>query len=288
MLRYLSEIQTHLVHIARGEISTATPLQGYTGNILKQLQANLHQVINNAHRLTVGDFSGHAGDMGEISESLETMGKALQSALLRLEQQKKDLTELSENLRREIDARIAVEENLRCEQLRLQKLASTDPLTGLANRRYFFQLALREFERIRRTGSHASLAMLDIDHFKELNDSLGHAAGDKALTLIAKLISGVIRPYDIVGRYGGDEFIFLFPETSSEMTHVILERLRAAVEKANISAGKGYPNITVSIGLTELRTDLACGNAALDQAIIRADEALYKAKDISRNHICIA
>lgn len=287
MLRYVQHLQKHLVFLARGEVSTPIQLKGFTGEILKELQANLNGVIRNARQLTVGDFSSNAGNMGEISEALDIMGKALQTALLRLEQQKQDLTALSESLRREIDARIAVEENLRREQLRLQKLASTDPLTGLANRRHFFHLAARELERIRRTGSQACLAMLDIDHFKELNDTLGHAEGDSALTRLAKIITSAIRPYDIAGRYGGDEFIFLFPETSTDASHTILERLRDSVEKARISANGTVHCITVSIGLTELSKDNIVGPNALDQAITRADKALYQAKQTSRNHICI-
>lgn len=287
LLRYVQQLQTHLVFLARGEVSSPIELRGYTGDILKELQANLNGVIRNARQLTVGNFSSNYGQMGEISAALNTMGKALQTALSRLEQQTKDLTTLSESLRREIDARIAVEEDLRREQMLLQKLASTDPLTGLANRRYFFQLAGREMERIRRTGSQACLAMLDIDHFKTLNDNMGHTEGDKALTYLAKIITSVIRPYDLVGRYGGDEFIFLFPETHTEDCRAILERLRDSVEKGRISAGKGAPCLTVSIGLTELDQKKARGVQALDQAITRADEALYQAKETSRNRVFV-
>lgn len=286
IISLIAQTQRHLVFLARGEISKPVPFNGYTGSILKELQANLHQLAWKARRMTAGDYTCSAGCMGELSEAFEVMGASLQSALARLEQQKKDLTELSESLRQEIEARIAVEDNLRREQIRLQKLASTDPLTGIANRRHFFQLAVRETERIRRTGSPACLAMLDIDHFKALNDTMGHAFGDKILRRIAKLISGVIRPYDLVGRYGGDEFIFLFPETSREMAHSILERLRDSVEKAQISAGERTPLITVSIGLTEITPDKD-GSAALDKGIARADEALYQAKAKSRNHISV-
>lgn len=286
MISLITQMQRHLVFLARGEISKPVPFGGYTGTILKELQANLHQLAKKAQQMTAGDYSCSAGCMGELSEAFEVMGSSLQAALERLERQKKDLTELSESLRQEIEARIAVEDNLRREQIRLQKLASTDPLTGIANRRHFFQLAVRETERIRRTGSPACLAMLDIDHFKALNDTLGHAFGDKTLRRIAKLISGVIRPYDIVGRYGGDEFVFLFPETSRELSHAILERLRDAVEKAQISTGEDRPCITVSIGLTEVTPDKD-GSAALDKGIARADEALYQAKGKSRNHISV-
>lgn len=287
LLLYLEQVQYHLAGLARGKISSPVPLGGYTGALLREMQENLHHVIWKARQLTVGDFSCDAGCMGELSEAFEIMGKTLHAALARLEQQKQDLTDLSENLRREVDARAAMEKDLRREQARLQKLASTDPLTGIANRRYFFQAAIRELERIRRTKAPACLAMLDIDHFKALNDSLGHNAGDKALRQIAKIITGIVRPYDVVGRYGGDEFIFLFPEISREQAHALLERLRDAVEKEKISTGKGNPDITVSIGLIELEVEKKISGNTLDGIIKRADAALYKAKKQYRNHICI-
>lgn len=287
ILRYIRDAQEQLSDLARGNSGKPVPLEGHTGELLKELQGNLRHVIRKARRLTVGDFACEAGCMGEVSEAFEVMGRTLQAALVRLEQQKQDLTDLSESLRREIDARAVVEKDLRREQARLQKLASTDPLTGIANRRQFFQTAIRELERIRRTKSHACLAMLDIDHFKALNDTLGHGAGDKALRRIAKIITSSIRLYDLVGRYGGDEFIFLFPEIVREDAYALLERLRDSVEKSKISAGKNNPNITVSIGLTELIVDKAVTSGTLDQAIKRADDALYKAKNSSRNHVYI-
>lgn len=287
ILLHLQQMQTHLAALARGEISMPVPLRGYMGDMLNEMRENLLHVLKKARRLTVGDFSCNAGNMGELSEAFEVMGKTIQTALARLEQQKQDLTDFSETLRREIEARAAVEKNLLREQARLQNLASTDPLTGIFNRRQFFQAAIRELERVRRTYTGACLAMLDIDHFKNINDSLGHSAGDKALRRITKIITSIIRPYDLVGRYGGDEFIFLFSEISRDDAFALLERMRDAVEKSNISAGKGNPNITVSIGLTQLGQQEAVSSVTLAQAIKRADEALYKAKNSARNHVYI-
>lgn len=273
ILLYLRDFQQHLSNLAKGNLSGPILLDGFTGNILKESRDNLNHIIYKARRLADGDFSSEAGRMGDLSEAFEAMGKSLQAAFVRLEQQKQDMAKLSEKLRRE--------------QIRLQKLAFTDPLTGIANRRQFFQAAIRELERIRRTKGKSCLAMLDIDHFKDINDSLGHAAGDKALRHIAKIISSIIRPYDIVGRYGGDEFIFLFPEIARDNAYALLERIRDSVEKENISAGKGNPPLTVSIGLTDLAIEGAITSASLNKAVLLADEALYKAKGKSRNHICI-
>ena len=286
-LTHLHDLQTALNTICKGNISIPITVQGYTGDLLRELQANLRQVMSHARFITSGDFSHLAGNMGEVSDTFNTMGKALQSAFERLEQQKNDLWELSVHLQREIEARMAVEVNLRHEQLRLQKLASTDSLTGVANRRHFFQLATREIERARRTSMPVSLAMLDIDYFKDVNDSLGHCAGDDVLRTITDIITGIVRPYDLVGRYGGDEFIFLFPETTTKTAYAILERLRGVVERKAICTGKGSQTLTVSIGLTQVELNQE-GTASLDEAIIQADNALYTAKKTSRNIIIAA
>lgn len=287
ILLYLKRTHAHLAALAHGEISMPMPVSDYLDTILNETRDNLLRVLKKERRLTAGDFFCDADNMGELLEAFEVMGKTLQVAFEQLEQQKQDLAELSEKLRREIEAGATVERDLLRKQARLQKLASTDPLTGISNRRHFFQIAVRELERIRRTQAGACFAMLDIDHFKNLNDTLGHSAGDKTLRRITKIITSIIRPYDLVGRYGGDEFIFLFSGIFRDDALVLLERIRDAVEKAEISAGKGSPNITVSIGLAQLSAGEDLSRAALDQAIQRADEALYKAKGSARNRVYI-
>ena len=286
LVAYMECLQSGLTALCRGAISTPVGLDGYTGTLLRELQASLNQVMTHAQFITSGDFSPAAGNMGEVSTSFNNMGKALQLAFARLEQQKDDLAALSTNLRREIEARAAVEQDLRREQLRLHKLASTDPLTDVANRRHFFQLAGREMERSRRSRCPVSLAMLDVDHFKDVNDTYGHVVGDEVLRTLATIITHTLRPYDLVGRYGGDEFIFLFPETPREVAHTILERLRNAVEKKTIAVGEKTLSITTSIGLT--RVDTSCkGSEPLDEAILRADNALYMAKEHTRNCVFV-
>ncbi len=278
LLLYLKQTQCHFENLAYGDISAPIPVDGYSGSLLKTMQDNLHSVIWKARRLADGDFSPDADGMGELTEAFNLVSKTLQAALAGLEQQKQELAALSETLRREVEARAAMEKYLRSEQARLRKLAATDPLTGIANRRHFFLAAIRELEHLRRTKTPACLAMLDIDHFKTINDCLGHSAGDKALRRIVKIITRVIRPYDLVGRYGGDEFLFLFPGVAREQAHALLERLRNAIEKAKISAGERNPCITVSIGLIELKTEEKITRATLNRLIAGADDSLYAAK----------
>ncbi len=282
----VQQVQQSLMAIAQGDLSSTILLKGYMGGLLKALQSNLRHVIWKARQIADNDFSQQIDFMGEISEVFNTMGRELGEAQEQLRKQKDDLALMAENLRREVDARILVEARLRREEARLRKYAAEDPLTGLANRRSFFALARKEAERMRRTGKAACLAMLDIDNFKTLNDTFGHRQGDNALRRLTKLITTTIRPYDIAGRYGGDEFMILFPETKPEIALAILERLRAIVEKTDRTVKNPVPDMTISAGISAV--DLAIPVAqVIDQAVSAADKALYQSKLAGRNCISL-
>lgn len=157
--------------------------------------------------------------------------------------------------------------------------AYRDELTGLYNRRAFNQEIPKEMERFRRFGHPFSLLMLDLDHFKDYNDSHGHSAGDQALRDIAQILGETARLLDSVVRYGGEEFAVILPQTTREEAVGVAERIRLAVQKHRIVfAGQELPTITVSLGLACFPTD------ALDMASLvqRADQALYQAK-VTRN-----
>jgi diguanylate cyclase (GGDEF)-like protein len=165
-----------------------------------------------------------------------------------------------------------------------QKLASTDALTTIYNRRRFFELAEREFKRALRFERPLAMIMLDIDNFKKVNDRYGHPAGDQALYEIAKLCLYELRDVDIFGRYGGDEFIVLLPETTLAQATSIAERVRVEIQNAKIT----LPNntvitTTISLGIVSLST--SCGSLSI--LIERADQALYKSKLSGRNQVNI-
>lgn len=162
---------------------------------------------------------------------------------------------------------------------RLQELASTDPLTGALNRRRFAELAQAELDRSDRYGHAVSFAMLDADDFKALNDSRGHAEGDRALVKLAEISGGVLRRIDLFGRYGGEEFVVLFPETTRENALVVAERLRRAVEAESTAAGLPF---TISIGLAERQS-----GETLEAVLRRVDLAVYAAKRQGKNRICL-
>jgi diguanylate cyclase (GGDEF)-like protein len=163
----------------------------------------------------------------------------------------------------------------------VQRLASIDELTGLYNRRHFLSMAQVEFSRGLRYKRALSAMLLDIDHFKKFNDTYGHALGDRVLEIVAKLCKQSLRNTDILGRYGGEEFVILLPETSLEVAKVVAERLRKSVSGAVIPIEGGALNVTVSIGVAENN----CLTPTLETLIARADQAMYIAKYKGRDQV---
>jgi diguanylate cyclase (GGDEF)-like protein/PAS domain S-box-containing protein len=162
---------------------------------------------------------------------------------------------------------------------RLRELATRDFLTGAYNRRQFLELCENEHQRIRRSGKPLCLAMLDIDHFKQLNDTQGHAAGDEALRAVAAICRASLRTSDVFARFGGEEFIVLYPETSSDGAWTVTERVRAAIAAQPIALpGGGSAALTVSAGVAQLEA-----GESVEGLIKRADDALYRAKGSGRN-----
>jgi diguanylate cyclase (GGDEF)-like protein len=165
---------------------------------------------------------------------------------------------------------------------KLTELAQTDELTGLNNRRHFMALMSREVERARRHGKPLTLAMADLDHFKQVNDRFGHSTGDHALQVVASTLRRGSREYDILGRYGGEELMILLPETDLPTAEAVLERLRQAVADLHIESADGERvPLTISIGVTQLRQ----GDSS-DELLDAADKQLYLAKEQGRNRLC--
>ncbi len=165
----------------------------------------------------------------------------------------------------------------------LREQATTDPLTRLPNRRYFFEALERELARIQRTQKTACLLMLDLDLFKRVNDQYGHAAGDHVLIMLADVLRANLRQQDMAGRIGGEEFAVLLPDTDQSRGLAVAERLRAAVEEAEVRAGDHLLKVTVSIGCVEMRP----GDLSVNTALERADLALYRAKEGGRNRVVL-
>ena len=168
----------------------------------------------------------------------------------------------------------------------LSEVSSRDALTGLYNRWYVIEKIDTELNRALRHGSPMSLLMLDIDHFKRINDTWGHAAGDEVLKSVGKLLRDSCRVYDVPGRYGGEEFCIVLPETRMGNTAAVAERIRQRFETTQLPCGDGESVvITASIGIAGM--DEPGSNDILSPAALidRADRALYSAKSRGRNRI---
>ena len=167
----------------------------------------------------------------------------------------------------------------------LCELSLKDPLTGLANRRHFRSVLEREIDGVARSGEPALLLMLDIDHFKSINDTHGHVAGDLVLQAVAKCLAGCIRPMDSIARYGGEEFAVVLPNCLVSVGQAVAERIRQTVESLTIKVSPvASVRATISIG-GAYAPEWVRSTALL--WIERADNLLYRAKAEGRNRVCI-
>jgi len=165
----------------------------------------------------------------------------------------------------------------------LVHLATTDPLTGAANRRSFMERGGAELDRARRHGRPASLIMLDIDHFKSINDTYGHAAGDEVLRVIGAILAKTLRQEDIWGRLGGEEFAVLMAETGLSGAALVADRLTSRVAGTEVFWGEQRITFTVSAGVSALLTE----DGGLEKTMHAADGLLYKAKQAGRNQTVV-
>ena len=166
-------------------------------------------------------------------------------------------------------------------EAQLKALAAEDSLTGVLNRRRFLELADIEWARAHRHGRPQSLLLIDVDDFKSVNDRHGHLAGDETLRQMAETSRSCLRRTDLFGRYGGDEFIVLLPETEEPGAVLMAERIRRALEAREIKTRSGTIRITVSVGVGSRNGRVE----ALDSMVAQADAALYCAKSNGRNRV---
>ncbi|MAT42686.1 MAG: hypothetical protein CL609_10115 [Anaerolineaceae bacterium] len=167
---------------------------------------------------------------------------------------------------------------------KLKELAITDSLTSMYNRRHFFDLAEQELERAKRYQHAVSLIMLDLDFFKNVNDTYGHLAGDMALKKVAQLIKDSIRQVDVAARFGGEEFVILLPETEIQQAVLLAERLRKNVRENPLILKNGTVEISISIGIS---SKMAVDPLSVEVLIHCADQALYEAKKLGRDQVRI-
>jgi diguanylate cyclase (GGDEF)-like protein len=170
------------------------------------------------------------------------------------------------------------------ERFRAEQLARLDPLTGINNRRAFYDIAGSIWAIAQRHSHHLSVVLMDIDHFKRINDVHGHACGDDFLVETGKVLKRTVREQDVVARWGGEEFILLLPETDQREAAALAERLRMAIAEMRIPGAKNAPTVTASFGVAQ--RDFRHRN--LDALISSADTRLYEAKDLGRDRVVCA
>lgn len=203
----------------------------------------------------------------------------------RLEQNAEEMAAMVELYYHAKNESEAARKELEQQRALLERLVNTDPLTGVANRRCFMAKAA-EFEACRRRyAQHIVVMMIDVDHFKRINDSFGHAQGDEALKALAKVGRQTFRKVDLFARMGGEEFAALMADIDPHEALEVAERFRAQLAAIKIETDRGVLSMTVSIGVATVEKQ---AEGALEAALNRADRALYRAKEAGRNRIVLA
>jgi diguanylate cyclase (GGDEF)-like protein len=220
------------------------------------------------------------GPQAELDELLRDAN----ASLVELNRSYQDLVRTLESLVVEKEALAA---NLRAANARLEQLAATDPLTGLLNRRAFQDALERDLARSRRSGDPLCLIMADVDHFKRINDTHGHQAGDAFLRGFGQLLRDQVREGDVASRFGGEEFALILPATDVEGGTIVAERLRTKLTEITVAVfGAALQGVTASFGVA---SEPACeGRGDMHDLVRRADEALYDAKRAGRNRVARA
>jgi two-component system cell cycle response regulator len=252
-----------------------------------------------APSLVISDWMMSAMDGPELCEKIRGMDRPDYTyfILLTSKGDKKDIIEGLESGaddfivkpfdRQELRSRVKIGERIINLERRIIQMANTDFLTGVLNRRAFMQRMEAEVNRSHREHEGFSVILMDIDHFKKINDNYGHQTGDRVLERLGCELLENIRSYDFVGRYGGEEFIICLPDTGTELCLQIAERMRVKIEELRISPPgdkESSLQVTASFGVSSFLLETEMG---VDPVIKRADHALYAAKSEGRNRVCV-
>jgi diguanylate cyclase (GGDEF)-like protein len=249
LVRELSSLRRFALAIAEGDLGASLEMRGRTAGALKALQANLRHLTWQVQAVAAGDLGQRVLFLGEFSAAFNTMVKRL--------------TELQDGLRQQ---------------------AIRDPLTGLLNRRYLDETLPREFALAIRRGTPIALMMVDLDHFKQVNDTLGHATGDQVLRALGGLLRALTRASDVACRWGGEEFVVMMPGAALDAAIRRAEEMRRSFETLSLPGEANPPCSTFSAGLA-----LFPLHASTPQALLEAaDEAMYAAKAAGRNRVGVS
>lgn len=250
-------------------------------------QAECHQLLS-AIREQQGDLAGalkHFKQFHAIKEKIVGEEAAKRLAILNVMHEVETAKHETEIHRlRNVELQSEIEER-KLIQATLEKLASLDSLTGLYNRRHFLTLAEKEFERVSRYRHPLAVVILDLDHFKQVNDTFGHAIGDQVLAIVAARLKADLREVDIAGRIGGEEFALVLPETTPVGARQVAERINHAIGAEAMLTEAGPVMVTASAGVANLTAGASPNVSSFFILLKHADEALYAAKRAGRNQV---
>lgn len=253
---------------------------------LRSMAAKARQIAEKKQHLGEVVDIPKGSEMREIAMSLNVMSKRLKEHMDDLEGQVQSrgdlLSKVNSMLHQEMDEREEAAQELQKHARQLEHLARRDELTQAFNRRYFLQELEKEVNRSRRYKNPLSVVILDLDYFKNVNDTYGHASGDAVLQALSAACSSTMRSQDVFARLGGEEFGILLPETGSEEAVQAAERIRKLVQEMEVTGEDGHTiRITASLGVASLRED----DQGIDSVLQRTDRALYAAKNAGRNRV---
>lgn len=239
----------------------------------------LNRITKHIRRITDGALDIEEINIGNRRDELGQLGEAFNSMHDTIKRQIKELNAHREILEQEVKERT---KDLEEANKKLELISKTDELTGLPNRREMNETIANEMGRSARTHKPFCFIFIDIDHFKNINDTYGHACGDIILKSVAQTIRGLLRKYDVFARYGGEEFLTLLPETDLEGARVVAERFRRQIEKMTVRYADFTIKITITLGVAKFDERLGA-----DRSIQMADKALYQGKEGGRNRVIV-
>jgi diguanylate cyclase (GGDEF)-like protein len=279
----LKTIREISLAFSSGDFSPAITVRGIIPGCLKSLQAHLRHLIWQVQMIEKGDFTQEVRFMGEFSKAFNSMVSRFSLSLSKLQKKKETLAITNNKLRKEVEHM----EILKKSEAHFKFLASHDPLTGILNRRAFIEMAGVELANAADLCVPCCLAMMDIDHFKDFNDTYGHIAGDEALRHVVKTVEAKLRKNDFMGRYGGEEFILFFYGADEKTGLRVLERLRKYLSESPVHLDEAPVAIYASFGCVSNSMEKAAEKGYVQKLIKDADTALYAAKLAGRNRVVL-
>ena len=288
----LVELQEQIISIrhilyafSTGDLSPDIRIRGFIAGSLKALQAHLRHMTWQVQQVEHGDFSQRVDFLGDFSIAFNNMVLKLDETMSDLRKKEEALLDLTNSLQTEVNLRSSAMEALQESEARFKYLASHDPLTGALNRRSFLDRAANELKLSFQRGELCAIAIMDVDHFKRFNDTYGHQRGDEALKHVVKIATQNLRHGDLLGRYGGEEFVFLF--TKADLAHgtMVADRIcKAIAETPFVDKGVSM-YVNASFGVSSTDEDIAYSGDYIQQLISHADTALYHAKATGRSKV---